>query len=201
MRNLTPTTYNLKPVPKGFTLIEIIVVVGITALLSSILIIYSQRSREQILLNVEKAKIAQTILRVKSLTLAGFTKPTSDPPPCSYGFYIDYAASTYSIFEYKPPAPATCDDIFTANVINTTPPPFGGFKIISTEKLSPEVKFNLLVADHLGYIVFIPPDLKVMVFKENGDVFFGPMTIYLTTLDESLSTTIGINDQTGQLNL
>ncbi|MEK7181238.1 MAG: prepilin-type N-terminal cleavage/methylation domain-containing protein [Patescibacteria group bacterium] len=203
MGNLPPTTYNLKPVPNGFTFVEIIVVVAITALLASIAIIYSQASRQQIMLNVEKAKIAQTILRVKSLTLAGFVKPASNPPPCSYGFYINYGAGTYSIFEYSPVA--GCDSILTSSFINTDapiPPSTLGFKVIEVEKLSPEIKFTTpLPANHLGYIVFIPPDPKVKIFEENKSVFFQPMTIYLSTLDGSLSTTIDLSDQTGQLSL
>lgn len=191
----------------GFTMVEIIVVIAITTFMASILISYSHKSGEQIILNTEKAKIAQTILRVKSLTLAGFTQPLSEPPPCSYGFYIDYTAKTYSIFEYSPVA--GCDSILDSNnnPINTDPPispsPLG-FKVISTEKLSPEVKFTTpLPADHLVYIVFVPPDPKVIVFNDDRSMYLGsnPKVIYLETRSETLKTAIGINVATGQLSL
>ncbi len=182
---------NLKP-KFGFTLLEMIVVVGITTLLTGILIIYSNQSRSQILLNSEKAKVAQTILRSKSLALAGFTDPPSFPPPCSYGFFIDYSKSAYSLFEYTP---SNCADILNTSFIDKASP---DFRLFSTDSLPKNLAFDLGV-DRLGYVIFIPPDPDVLVFDETGTLYFNPMAIYLKTQDGSLKTKININHQTGQL--
>ncbi len=175
----------------GFTLIELIVTIAITALLTGILIIYSNQSRSQILLNTEKAKVAQTISRVRSLALAGFTDPPSVPPPCAYGFYIDYPNHKYLIFEYTP---ADCSIVLGSDTIN----PSLFTKIISEETLSEDLDFDV-GADRLGYLIFIPPEPKVLIFDEAGNSFNSSMNIYLKTKDDSLKTTIMINNQTGQI--
>ncbi len=181
---------------RGFTLIEVIVVIAITAILSSILISYSHRSRQQILLGVEKSKVAQTLLRAKALALAGFTKPAGNPPPCSYGFFIDYGANSYSLFEYKPPPPTTCDEILTVTSIDDSDPAY--FHKTETSILDRDLSFGN-GADRFGYIIFIPPDLKTLVFDESKNLFSAPMNIYLETKDGSLSSKIVVSHLTGQL--
>ncbi len=187
----------------GFTLVELIVVIGITVFMASILISYSHRSGEQIILNTEKAKIAQTILRVKSLALAGFTQPASAPAPCAYVFSIDYSAVTFSISEYSPSY--GCDNIFNAqNSIDDIATNPSRFKSISTDQLNPEVKFpSSLPADHLTYLVFVPPEPKAIVFEDSRNMYLNPdpspKVIYLETLDGSLKTSISVNPSTGQL--
>ena len=186
----------------GFTLIEIMITVAITAFMAAILISYSHKSGQQIILNTEKAKIAQTISRIKSMTLTGFTKPPSMPPPCAYGFYIDYAKETYSIFNYSPSY--GCENIFSYDIDDPNDPTLTSYKNTSTEKLSPEVKFGnpgAGGATRLGYILFIPPEPKAIVFDENRVALIDPVAIYLTTQDESLSTSIEVNNLTGQLSL
>lgn len=180
----------------GFTIVEIIVVVAITALLTGFLVSYSRRNEVQILLGVEKAKIAQTILYVKSLALAGFTKPPSSPPPCSYGLYFDYVDETYSYFEYTPPPPATCEDIYSVSPITSDP---NYFHVSSTTSLESKLDFGA-GGQRLGFLVFVPPDPSVIMFDENRNVFLdGPMNIYLKTKDGQNSTTLKVNNLTGQL--
>ncbi len=181
---------------KGFTLIEVIVVVAITAILASVLIVYSRRSEQQILLNVEKAKIAQTILRLKSLALSGYTKPPTNPPTCSYGFTVDYATDTetYSLFEYNPPE--GCDNILQIVSLDTSS---NFFREIESSTLDKKLDFDT-GPDRVGYFIYIPPDPDILLFKEDKFTYFaGPLEIYLKTQDNSLRTKITINNVTGQL--
>lgn len=182
----------------GFTLVEIIVSVAIVVILSGTLIVYSRRAEKQILLNVEKAKVAQAILRTKELTLAGFTKPPSNPPPCSYGFRINYTNETYSLFEYIPPAPTTCDNILTITSITPNPP---NYRETESNTLNPKLDFDT-GPDRLGYLLLVPPDPKVLLFDEGGNIFQNnPMNIYIRTDDpvNPSGATIRINNITAQL--
>lgn len=177
---------------RGMTLIELLVVIGIMATLTGVLVGFSRQSRDQILLNTEKAKIAQTIARTKSLTLAGYTKPVTLPPPCAYGFGIDYPKSEYFIFEYSP---VNCQGIsnLTSLDTNSNPP----FKIFENFKLPTGVNFAQS-NDSLAYLIFIPPNLNSLLFKSPSEISSAPLEIHLETPDESLQRGIIVNPN-GQL--
>lgn len=179
---------------RAMTLIELLVVIGIMVILTGVMVGYSKQSRNQILLNTEKAKIAQAIARVKSLTLTGYTKPTSLPPPCSYGFAIDYAQNKYSIFQYNPPS---CQGIENIGALDITEP--SPFKITETFTLSAGVNFKQ-ENDSLNYLIFIPPNLTTLIFLDEVSPSIQPLSIYLETSDQSLSRKIIVNTN-GQLSL
>ena len=91
----------------GFTLIEMLIVVAISAMLATIAITYSGTERDQIALSVEQTKIAQFVLQARSLALATYTNQPGTLV-CGYGVFFDTAANTYSIFAYQPPTTTTC---------------------------------------------------------------------------------------------
>ena len=78
---------------RGFTILELIVVIGVTVFLSSIVIAYSSANRERIALTVETAKIAQLISRQRSLAISTSdlgalplpSLPRSIARTCGYG--------------------------------------------------------------------------------------------------------------------
>ena len=73
MNSLKPKNYNLKPT-KGFTLIELMVVMSIVAFLTTILVGYSKQSGRQLLLVTTEAKILSLISRTKCLSIETFLK-------------------------------------------------------------------------------------------------------------------------------
>jgi len=83
---------------KGFTLIEVLVVLAITAMLSGLAIIYSHIGQNQISLSIEESKVAQLILEAKELSIATYA---TNSATCAYGVTFDYANSTYSLFAYN----------------------------------------------------------------------------------------------------
>ncbi|MEK7137975.1 MAG: prepilin-type N-terminal cleavage/methylation domain-containing protein [Patescibacteria group bacterium] len=183
---------------KGMTLIELLVVVGIMAVLTGVAVGYSKQSRNQILLNVEKAKIAQTISRAKSLTLAGYTKPVSLPPPCAYGFGIDYTKGEYFIFQYNLVGCSGIASLASLDTDQNQPDP--PFKLFENFTLPSGVNFGQSV-NKLGYLLFIPPNLTTLLFEdENTPALFQDLTIYLETPDQSLQREIIVKTN-GQLTL
>jgi prepilin-type N-terminal cleavage/methylation domain-containing protein len=88
-------------VRRGFTIIELLVVIAISALLSTLAIVYSGQSRNEVALSVEAAKITQLILQAKQLAIATNTVG-GGTLACGYGMYFDTVNSTYSLFIYSP---------------------------------------------------------------------------------------------------
>ena len=185
------TIHDPRSTTRGITLIELLVVIAIT-------VGYSKQSRNQILLTTEKAKIAQTIARAKSLTLAGYTKPVSLSPPCSYGFGIDYIKGEYYIFQYNP---LNCQGISNLASLDIDPnQPNPPFKLVETFALTGGVNFKQ-ENDNLSYLIFIPPNLTSLIFKDKDTLSpIQPLSIYLETPDQSLEKKIIVSPN-GQLSL
>src|SRR5206468_841965 len=115
----------LKPAPKkspgfevrvgGFTILEILVVIGITLMISALAITYKSQSQRQVSLYVETQRVVELILRAKSLAVSTYKDPNtvSDPTlvACGYGIDINYASNTYSLFSYKIPTGGNCSAI------------------------------------------------------------------------------------------
>lgn len=87
---------------KGFTLVEVLIVVAISAALSTLAIIYSRSGENQVALSIEESKIAQLILEAKELSIATYSQSGIT---CAYGVRFDYATSSYSLFEYDAATP------------------------------------------------------------------------------------------------
>ncbi len=87
---------------RGFTLVELIVVLGITVLLASFAIVYSRQSGTQIALYIEAQKMAELVFRAKSLALTAYRDPSLGNI-CGFGFAIDYtkSPSEYFLFSYR----------------------------------------------------------------------------------------------------
>lgn len=169
----------------GFTLIELIVVLGITALLSSILISYNSTSRQQLALYAEQIKFVETILRAKALSLSPSIQSSSGV--CGYGVQIDYTAMNYSLFRCGMPKETDCQSIDSINVCSRT--------IISTLDMNNNVKF--ITQDgtpRLDEILFIPPDPKTLVVSGGAVVNSGNASVIIQTQNESLkSAPISVN--------
>src|SRR5512144_1181344 len=114
----------------GFTLIESMIAVTITVLLSSFVITYSSTGRQQISLTVERAKLVQVVSRAKSMALNRY-KDTD--PVCGYGISVDYDNAQYMLFSYRAPR---CEDIASIDKGSA------GYKIEETFTLGNGVVFG-----------------------------------------------------------
>ncbi len=179
---------------RGFTLIEIIIVIAITTLLSGIIITYTSTGRSQVSLYVEEAKVAQTILRAKALSIATYTQsdPTL-PVTCGYGFHMDYTsgAQTYSIFRYSLPSGSSCAGIQNAPLDPTA------MTFIKTENLNPVLKFVQDITPNsasVDDVLFVPPGPRAYIWTEGGTDGTNPQgVVYMNTKNGSANVNIYIN--------
>lgn len=178
----------------GFTLLEMIIVVGITALLMGYILTYTSTSRNQIALHTEEARIAQTVARAKALSVATYNRPDV---PCGYGVRFLYGetetdADSYSIFRYNPPEcnyPIEAIDFGFADILND-----GNYII-------PEyLDIDGAEADALQYILFVPPNPDTYVWRVADFAPSADATVYLRTEDGYASLRVKVNSA-GQISL
>lgn len=72
----------------GFTLVETLVVVAITAFLSGILLTYNRSSDNQVVLAAEQARVAGMLFRAKSFALQKNIR-RADARACGFGVYFE----------------------------------------------------------------------------------------------------------------
>ncbi len=196
--NLKPKTYNLKP-NLGFTLVEIFVVVVITAMISAFAITYSKIGQRQVALYVEEQKVASLIQKARSLAITIYSQgPPGSQPVCGYGLAIDYSQNTYSFFAYNrpagPPSPTICESInnIDLGLIDKTPSAVPAQYI--NIPLGANIKFNGAPADALRYVLFVAPNPRTIVSNDPGGIRSAmPVVIHLETMDGKGSVTITVN--------
>lgn len=189
---------------RGFTLIEILVVVAVSVIVMGSFIAYNSASRAQVALSVEQAKIAQLILRAKSLAISSYTQDLGSPNVrCGYGFSVNYPERSYSLNRYEVLDNRGCDDIYFGRA---------GFENISEvhqlEKYSLDSNLNFgasvvckkkpcpplpKIGDELEDVLFIAPEPKTFL-KVNNALFRGTTKIYLETKATPLrGATVSVN--------
>lgn len=191
--------FSLNPKPywlvanQGFTLIEIIVVISITVILAGILIGLGSRSRLEIELTAERARLGELVHYAESLAATGVVlNPNDDEPPCAYGLKIDLTGHAYSIFAYNFPAGTPCERA-SFPTIGDQPP---NYILQDTYALVPR-KMKFGPGTSLTYLVFLTLKNEVILFDENNLPSLGPRLISLEneTGDSKRSITVNSSGQ------
>src|SRR3989344_4051996 len=78
---------------KGFTLVEVLVTIGILAILLSTMVGITRTGDQQVLLSKEQSLLLVALNRAKASALQTFFQPNH---PCGYGIFIDIANSSYT---------------------------------------------------------------------------------------------------------
>jgi len=95
--------FNFKRKIEGFTLVEMLVVLGVTAMLSSIFVVQSSMLRDQVALFKEEARLIQNIYRAKTDSIQVLAADNGEAA-CGYGIYItdrglaDGASAKYDLY-------------------------------------------------------------------------------------------------------
>jgi prepilin-type N-terminal cleavage/methylation domain-containing protein len=177
---------------KGFTVVELIVTIGVIAVLAGYLIVYNKNSQAQIILSLEQAKLVDALNTAKSLTLSTYIENFSS---CGYGVYINYSNNSYEIFKYgQPPNCGAIASSSLSSILSNS-----SYTKIKTTNLPKEVIFDNSGSNKLDAIFFIPPDPKILIWRGNSSLPINEndsdyeTNIYLKTKDNSMSKTIKIN--------
>ena len=175
---LQPSTLNLKP-ESGFTLIEILVMLGIMSMLSGVMLVYSRSSEKVILLSREQARVISLMARAKSFSLQTYIEGKS---ACGYGIHIDKDKNTVIVFRDLAADCAASDNIYVADSDE------------SVEKfiLSKDVRIKSSDATD---ILFIPPDPRVVIDNNPANE---RVSIVLETADGNSQVIIKMNSS-GQI--
>jgi prepilin-type N-terminal cleavage/methylation domain-containing protein len=189
---------NLKRGNAGFTLIEILVVILVSAMLTTIVIAYSGTSRDTITLSVKTTTVAQILLRAKSLAVATYVAAGTSHA-CAYGVFFDPAANTFSMVLYKLPAGTPCSYATVAAAAGANGGDVAGYGSSTWQMpIGPGVH---LVAGGASLALFYPPDPMTLLSKSQcspggaGCTYAfvqTPMTVTLETDDSSASNVISI---------
>lgn len=161
---------------KGFTVLEMLVVISIMALLTSLLILYSRTGENQVILFREQARLITALNRAKSLSVQLYNAPET---PCGFG--VHFSQNSFLIFRDLAP---DC-----ANATHTYNDPS---ELFEDYQLSSKIRFRPLDSGlTLSDIVFVPPDPKTII---DDDPNKSEATVILETLDGKASVEIKVNN-------
>lgn len=157
---------------EGFSLIETLVVIAITGILTAMAIGYTRGNEGRIALIAEQAKLQGMLQRAKALALQGYERGEEDFLGICYGVYLDFPASGVHSFR-----------LFRTPVV-----PSGGGEVcprydspekedIETQPLDPRIAGESGVI----HVSFQSPNLEVFA---NGETFAGSKEIYLRVRDD-----------------
>lgn len=192
---------------KGFTLIEILVVLAITALLSGIAIVYSHQGQNQVSLSIEESKVAQLILEARELSIATYSMNSAT---CAYGVHFDFSKQpyTYSLFAYnsavKTGSRFICPSLASSTVVTTGDMVqyLGGSSWQVHTASGVVLKSSGSAGPTIQDILFYPPDPFTLI-STDGKTFQYPAPtayVYLSTTDGTAARTITVNPE-GQVSL
>lgn len=129
---------------RGFTIIELLVIIAILMTMSGVLILYNRTGERQIVIFQEQAKVISAVSRARSLSVATFGQASA---PCGYGVHFE-APRTVIIFK------DLAADCGSADKKYTNPD-----EKIEQFYLDSRVSLDLGLTD----VLFIPPDPTVVI--------------------------------------
>lgn len=178
---------------RGFTIVEILVIIPIIAILASILIIYNRTTESQLILFKEQARLVSTLNRAKGLALALF-KETAGETICAYGVKIFPAPlSSYTIFKDLPN-----DGVDCSSADSQYSGPNENFdKMVEVDKRAVEIDPDPVFTT-LNEVVFIPPDPQIILNGDPSETDEQKITLKLK--DNSNSKVIKVN-KAGQISI
>jgi prepilin-type N-terminal cleavage/methylation domain-containing protein len=189
-----------EPGSEGFTLIEMLIVIAISAMLASMAIGYGGAERDQMELSVEKTKVAEFVLQARSLALATYKNNSAAANTCGYGVLFNASQAppnTYSIFAYDPVgANQLCPPEDEATYSSVSDPDLEEMSTNETWQVHPQD--GITISSPASMIFFFPPNPDTFIFDTNGNPL-GQSSVTLQTPDGQASTTIFINSA-GQVN-
>ena len=166
---------------RGFSVIEMLVVMSILVVLSSFLILYNRTGELQIVLLREQAHLISTVIRAKGLALNTLIE---DVPACGYGVHIDIstgsAPSKYFVYRDKAINCRTSDRIYAEASDEI---------VAGTEVVLPKQ----VVFGDVGVhdIMFVPPEPQAFL---DGSQALAEADIVMMSVDGATKATVTVNN-------
>lgn len=183
----------------GFTLIEMLIVVAISAMLASMAISYGGVERDQTELSIEKTKVAEFIFQARSLSLATYRNNSASANTCGYGVLIDNPQNTYSIFAYDPVgAGVRCPSEGDVAYDTGSYPIIGNDSKNTDEAWQVHPQGGITISSAASIVFFFPPNPDTFIYDAGGNPI-DQASITLTTPDNKASATVFVNSA-GQVN-
>ncbi len=181
MQKSTYDTTNAGRAMRGFSLVEILVMLAIIVFLTTLIVVYGAKGTKYIVLFRDQASVMNTIVRAKSLAISTYGQAGAQKTPCGYGVHFD-ADGTYILFKEQAVA-LDCSDK------DNTYTPGNPEELVQAFQINKALLFKNLGATD---IIFVPP---------NPDVVMNPklaapntsVSIVLGVKDDSKNVTIKVN--------
>lgn len=186
----------------GFTVYELLVIVGIMSILTGIVFSYTRRSEGQLALFRERAAIASAVLRAKGLAIQSFRPQAGVQPVCGYGIHV--TRQDFTIFRELPTVPGG-----TTPTCAPTPDFYSGVsEEIERHTFNSRVALSIcgdgsagctpLGGDTLD-VLFIPPDPQVRFSPDQ--VGWNEFRLSITLLDQSSTFGDVVVNRAGQVSV
>lgn len=181
-RGLHATRYTLR----AFTVLEVLVVVGLTVILMGVLVGYNRSIERHLILFQEQAKVLGILQKAKSLALGAYAPP--GVVVCAYGVFFSPSEHKMILFQDLPSP--NCKETGTDYKFTASNPS----EIMEEVRLDAvAVRFSALLP--ISQVVYIPPYPTVKIWDvaaANGDLVSELITIEL--LDGSASRSVRVTD-------
>lgn len=153
----------------GFTLLEMMIVLSLVIVLTSVTAVYNKGIGRQIVIAQQHAKVLGMLVKARS---AGFTGINTAGPVCGYGMHVDPGTRTIIFFK----------DLCGSAQLN---------RYDAGEEIEQVVlDSSVVVTSDMSDIVFIPPFGKVSI--DNTDSKFTG-TITVTSVSEGMTKLVKVN--------
>jgi prepilin-type N-terminal cleavage/methylation domain-containing protein len=162
---------------RGFTIIEMLVIIGIISLISAILIVYIRAGGRQIVLFREQAKLVSVLARAKYLAISTFGR---EGVPCGYGVHFT-SPRTFLIFKDLADNCQSSDQKYS-----------GSLETQESFELDSLLEFETLT---FSDILFIPPDPSIVINPTQDEA-----TLIIKAVGSEDSAVIKINSA-GQIGI
>lgn len=176
----------------AFTLVELIVTISISVLLTTMLVLYTKTGEKQLTLFVERSKILGVITQAKTLAIQTLSNPAGEIP-CGYGVYFN--PPTYFIFKNNAQigkdssGDLDCNKIKKKDALVSIYDPARDPIVGEPFTLTKGVIFSPMAVPQI--ILFIAPDPTVIL----SPIDAGKQTVTIETDDtQSRQAKITIND-------
>lgn len=200
----------------GFTLLEMLVVIGITTLLAAVAITYSKVGQDETALTVETSKIAEVILQAKELAINTYgATATGGYKACGFGVHFDFSDPsnpTYSLFAYSVlnngSSNLPCPSLASTTEMGLVGPDGEGGVAIPQEyqpdswevPLVQGVTMTNEPANTLTDVLFYPPVPTTLMTQDDAGGYVSqfmnvPSYIYLSTTDGRNSSMIAVSPE------